>query len=98
MQCLPAAAHASRRPARSMLHPGSPPAHGNLRTNSPCNQFGAQEPGEPEDIKAFVYGEAQRNKDDLQLAGGLKAATNFTLLAKSAINGNVRTQSIQITT
>ena len=33
-------------------------------------------------------GEAQRGKDDLQLAGGLKSATNFTLLAKSAINGN----------
>ena len=39
-----------------MLHPlaNACPEHAH---HSPCNQFGAQEPGEPEDIKAFVYGE-----------------------------------------
>ena len=53
----------------------------------PCNQFGAQEPGDEEEIKAFVAGETA-NSRGLQLSGGLKGASNFTLLAKSAINGN----------
>lgn len=53
----------------------------------PCNQFGAQEPGTPEEIKAYVYGEVERGRGGT-LSGKLKGLPNFTLLAKSTINGN----------
>lgn len=53
----------------------------------PCNQFGAQEPGTPEEIKAYVFGEVERGRGG-KLSGGLKGRKNFTLLAKSTINGN----------
>eukprot|EP01051_Picozoa_sp_SAG22_P007186 SAG22_NODE_496_length_9797_cov_4.177241_5_plen_122_part_00 len=53
----------------------------------PCNQFGAQEPGSPEEIKSFVYG-ATANPRGLQISGGLKNMENFTLLEKSSIVGN----------
>jgi glutathione peroxidase-family protein len=53
----------------------------------PSNQFGAQEPGTPEEIKAYVYGEVERGRGG-KLDGSLKSLPNFTLLAKSTINGN----------
>ena len=43
--------------------------------------------GTPAEIKSFVYG-ASTNPRGLQLAGGLKGKSNFTLLAKSSIVGN----------
>lgn len=53
----------------------------------PCNQFGAQEPGTPEEIKAYVFGEVERGRGGA-LSGKLKGLPNFTLLEKSTINGN----------
>ena len=53
----------------------------------PCNQFGAQEPGTPEEIKAYVFGEVERGRGG-KLSGKLKGLPNFTLLEKSTINGN----------
>jgi hypothetical protein len=53
----------------------------------PCNQFGAQEPGSADEIKAFVYGETE-NARGLQLGRGLKGKDNFLLLEKSNVNGD----------